>query len=106
MKPAEPIRTRLGGIRERRTTDILPPNEDHRRTPPRRLDDLARARLRDTPPKRTVFAVRAGDYMQAGYDLRMALQIAEVAIGEAERAGSPAETVNKLRAMIKQLRAA
>ena len=105
MKPADPVRTRLGGIRERRTTDILPPVEDQRRTPPRRLDDLARARLRDEPKKRTVFAVRAGDYMQAGYDLRMALQIAEVAIGEAERAGAPADTTNKLRAMVQQLRA-
>lgn len=98
----EPIHTRLGGVSDRR---------DQPRAPHRRLDDRTRALLtarRVTPPapaKRPVLSVPAGDYMQVGYDLRIALQIAEVAIGEAERAGSPAETINRLRAMVKQLRA-
>lgn len=55
--------------------------------------------------KKQTLAVRAGDYMQAGYDLRLALEVATVAIGEAERAGAPADTINRLRAMVKTLRA-
>lgn len=52
----------------------------------------------------TPLAVRVGDLMQTGEDLRLALKLADTAIAAAERAGAPREQIDGLRRVLGWLR--
>jgi len=67
------------------------------------LDDLQPDELEPKHTTKTTLVVRAGDLMQVGYDLRMALDVARTAVQAAHDAGAPKEVVNKLWTMIKRL---
>lgn len=55
-------------------------------------------------PARPMAGCRVGDFMQVAEDLRLALEIAEAAVGCAARAGAPLEERTRLLRMVRDLR--
>lgn len=70
---------------------------------PPKLDALRPEEMMPDSPRKPELVVRAGDMMQVGEDLRLALEVARIATQLAETAGASSAQVNQLRRMIASL---